>query len=389
MRKRVVLGLFFVLVLGATAAWLVRARSQSTREPAASAVGVDRIVPVRTAIVEQRDVPIWLEGLGNVAAFYTVTVKSQVDGRIDQVLFKEGQRVKAGEVLVQIDPRPFTIQLHQAEAALARDRAQANNVNLNLERYKTLRAQNLISEQQLTDQQASAAQVAAQLQSDLAQVEQAKLMLDYARVTSPIDGVTGVRLVDPGNVVRASDPTGLVVVTQLDPIAVFFTLPEDDLGALNEARATHPELRVEAFSRDGATRLGEGTLSVVDNQINQATATLRLKAIFKNPTQSLWPNQFARARIELGTRNNALVVPAAVIQRGPQGTFAYVVGPGETAGVRPVEVAAIQGEIALVANGVKPGERVVVDGQAQLRPGSRVSAQPAASIASGPPEKRP
>jgi membrane fusion protein, multidrug efflux system len=193
--------------------------------------------------------------------------------------------------------------------------------------------------------------------------------------------VTGVRLVDPGNLVHASDQVGLVVVTQLDPIAVFFTLPEDDLPALREARAGNPALAVEAFSRDGATRLGEGTLSVIDNQINQATATIRLKAIFHNPDQSLWPNQFVKARIQLGARKRAVVMPAAVVQHGPQGTFAYVVGPGDTVSMRQVEVASIQGESVIVTRGVKPGEVVVVEGQAQLRPGSRVSAKPVASIA--------
>jgi multidrug efflux system membrane fusion protein len=377
-----------VLVLGATA-WLVRTRSKAAGEPAGAAPAGDRIVPVLTATVEQRDVPIWLEGLGNVAAFYTVTVKSQVDGRIDKVFFKEGQHVKAGEALVQIDPRPFSIQLHQAEATLARDRVQANNGNLNLDRYKTLRAQNLISEQQLTDQQASVSQVEAQLQADQAQIEHARLMLDYARVTSPIDGVTGVRLVDPGNVVHGADQTGLVVVTQLDPVAVLFTLPEDDLPALSEARVANPELPVEAFSRDGATRLGEGTLAVVDNEINQATATIRLKAIFKNPNQSLWPRQFVKARIELGARKNAVVVPAAVVQHGPQGTFAYVVGPGDSVSLRQVAIAVIQGDSAIVTSGVKPGELVVVDGQAQLRPGSRVAAKPAASAAAERAESKP
>jgi multidrug efflux system membrane fusion protein len=387
MRVRAVLVALFAVALSA-GAWWFRARAHRDAE-ARAAVGGERVVPVRTATVEKRDVPIWLEGLGNVAGFYTVTVKSQVDGRIERVLFNEGQHVRAGDALVQIDPRPFTIQLRQAEAALERDRAQAKNAELTLGRDKALRAQGLTSDQQVSDQEALVSQITAQVHADEAQVESAKLMLDYSRVTSPIDGVTGVRLVDPGNVVRATDTTGFVVVTQLDPIAVNFTLPEDDLTALKDARAMRPALPVEAFSRDGSTRLGEGTLSVVDNQINQATATLRLKATFKNPKQSLWPNQFVKARIELAVRKDAIVVPAAVIQRGPQGTFAYVVERGDAASVRPVDVATIQGDLAIVASGLKSGESVIVDGQAQLRPGSRVSAKSASSVASRQPEPSP
>jgi multidrug efflux system membrane fusion protein len=356
----------------------LRARARATADSAATAskAAADRIVPVLTSQVAQRDVPIWLEGLGTVSAFYTVTVKPQVDGRIDKVLFTEGQRVKKGDVLIQIDPRPFAIQLKSAEANLMRDDANLKNARLNEDRYKTLQQQNLISTQQLTDQQASVAQLAAQVQSDQAMIDSAKLNLDWARIRSPIDGVIGVRLVDPGNVVHAADTNGLVVVTQLDPIAVFFTLPEDDLGSVSQAMADG-QLAVEALSRDGDQSLGEGKLAVIDNEINQATATIRLKAIFDNPKHLLWPNQFVKARLRLTTRNGAIVVPAAVVQHGPQGTFAYVVGADSTATVRPVVVDVVQGEVAIVSRGLKPGEQVVFEGQAQLRPGAKVSAKPA------------
>jgi multidrug efflux system membrane fusion protein len=358
----------------------LRARSQAAAAAAASANKAfsDRVVPVLTAQVVQRDVPIWLEGLGSVAAFYTVTVKPQVDGRIDKVFFTEGQHVKKGDVLIQIDPRPFAIQLQSAQANLARDTANWKNAQLNEERYKTLRSQNLIPTQQLTDQEASVAQLAAQMQSDQAVIDSARLNLDYAHIRSPIDGVIGVRLVDPGNVVHATDANGLVVVTQLDPIAVFFTLPEDDLPSVSQAMSAGP-LVVEARSRDGDKSLGQGTLSVIDNEINQQTATIRLKAIFDNPKQLLWPNQFVKARLRLATRADATVVPAAVVQHGPQGTFAYVVGADSTAAVRSIVVDVVEGEVAIVTRGLSPGEQVVVEGQAQLRPGSRVAAKPAST----------
>ena len=360
---------------------LVRGRSRAAAAAAAAAASAmqNRVVPVLTAEVTQRDVPMWREGLGSVAAFYTVTVKTLVDGRIDRVAFTEGQHVKKGDLLVQIDPRPFAIQLASAQAALSKDAANAKNARLNAERYKTLSQQNLISVQQYTDQQASVDQLDAQVQADQAMIDSARLNLDYAHITSPIEGVTGVRLVDPGNVVHASDPTGLVVVTQLDPIAVFFTLPEDDLPAIAEAKQSNPELPVEALSRDGDNPLGKGKLSVIDNEINQATATIRLKAIFDNPKAALWPNQFVKARITLSIRKGALTIPAAVVQHGPNGTFAYVVSASSTAEMRPVVVDAVQGDLAIIKSGLAAGEQVVLDGQAQLRPGAKVAAKPASS----------
>jgi len=369
----------FVGAIAAAAVFTIvrsRARAASDATAAAARAVADRVTPVITSTVEKRDVPIWLEGLGNIAAFYTVTVKTQVDGRIDRVLFTEGQRVHKGDVLVQIDPRPFAIQLESAQAALARDQAQLTNGNMNLERYRTLSAQKLIATQQFTDQQAAVAQLEGQIRSDQAAIDSARLNLDYARVTSPIDGVVGIRLVDPGNVVHATDPTGLVVVAQLDPIAMFFTLPEDDLALIRPAMANGP-LTVEARSRDGDKLLGEGRLAVIDNEINQATATIRLKAVFDNPGQTLWPNAFVKARLRLSTLSNAVVVPTAVIQHGPQGTFAYVVGSDSTAAVRPVVIQTSAGDVAIIAKGLVPGERVVLEGQSQIRPGARVAAKPA------------
>jgi multidrug efflux system membrane fusion protein len=370
---RVVL-LTVLALLGVGGALAVRSRKQATASAtaAAASAATNRVIPVITARVAQRDVPVWLEGLGSVAAFYTVTVKTQVDGRIDKVLFTEGQHVNKGDVLIQIDPRPFAIQLESAQAALARDQAGLKNARLNLDRFKTLSQQQLIAVQQFTDQQSSVDQLDAQIHSDRAQIDSSQLNLDYARIKSPIDGVTGVRLVDPGNLVHVADASGVVVVTQLDPIAVLFTLAEDDLPKVAQYQAQGP-LVVEAMSRDGARKLATGKLELVDNQINQNTATIRLKAIFPNPQHTLWPNQFVKARLQLTVRQGALVIPAVAVQRGPQGTFVYVVGAGDNVALRPVVVDTLEGDLALLGKGLAPGEVVVTEGQNQLRPGAKVA----------------
>jgi multidrug efflux system membrane fusion protein len=380
--NRWVLGLVGLALVGGLG-WLLRAKKPDAAGPAAGAP-TDRPVPVVLATVTQADVPIWLEGLGSVVPLATVSIKSQVDGRLDRVAFKEGQHVKKGDLLAQIDPRPFQIKLEQAQATLARDQAQLANARLNLDRYKALREQNLIPQQQVDDQQASVDQQAAAVRADQAPIDDARLSLDYARITSPIDGVTGVRLVDPGNIVHPADPGPIVVVTQLDPIAVIFTLPEDDLPRLAKELAAG-KVAVDAYSRDGAEKLVRGEVALIDNQINQATATIRIKALFPNEKRALWPNQFVKARLLLTTRKAAIVVPAAVVQRGPQGAFAYVVGPGRTASPRPIEVDSLQGEQAIVAKGLAPGEEVVADGQAQLRPGSKIAPR-GAEGASAPPD---
>jgi multidrug efflux system membrane fusion protein len=367
-----VLGL--AVVAGAVLFAFLRPRHQAAANPPEEAGRAQaRVVPVVAVAAAKRDVPIYLEGLGNVAAFKTVTVRSQVDGRLEKVLFTEGQAVKRGDVLAQIDPRPFQIQLHQAEGALSRDNSLLHDNEVNLTRNKSLREQKLVAQQAVDDLQGTVGQYEGAVAVDKAQIDTAKLNLDWARIVSPIDGVTGVRLVDPGNIVRASDQNGIVVVTQLDPIAVLFTLPQDDLPTVAKEMHGGAQLAVEAFSRDGATKLGEGRLLLIDNQINASTATIRLKAQLDNPDRMLWPNQFVKARLRVTTRQGALVVPQAAIQRGPQGLYVYLVGRDATAEQRPVEVTENAGDLALIAKGISPGEQVVVEGQNQLKPGAKVS----------------
>lgn len=363
-----------------------RGRDQQSAESGATASGDsgggrDRAISVLTTPVVLRDVPISLDGIGSAVALKTVMVKPQVDGRLDKTTFEEGQAVRRGDLLAQIDPRPFAIMRAQAEAALARDRAQLRASQLTLDRLETVRKQNLIAQQQLDDQRAQVQQLEATIQADQAQLDQARLQLDYARIRSPIDGVTGVRLVDPGNIIRASDPTGIVMVTQLDPIAVLFSLPQDDLPRIATEMAKGP-LAVEILSRDGVTRLGTGRLALIDNQINQATASIRLKAVLDNPKRLLWPNQFVKARLLVVIRHNALVLPAVAVQRGPQGTFVYVVAADQKVAARPIKIDTIEGDRAILAGGVSAGEQVVTEGQAQLRPGARVAPRPAGKAAS-------
>ena len=338
---------------------------------AKGAAGADRPIPVLVSEAVTRDVPIFLEGLGSVTAYKTVNVRSQVDGRLDKVVFREGQAVKHNEVIAEVDPRPFQILLLQGEAALTRDQAQLDGAKRDLDRYEAVGGQHLLPQQQIDDQRALVAQLTGTVQNDQATIKNAKLQLDYARIKSPIDGITGVRLVDQGNIVHAADATGIVVVTQMNPIAVLFTLPQDDLPDVAKQQAAG-QLPVEARSRDGSQLLGTGTLELIDNQINQGTATMRLKAIFPNPERALWPNQFVKARLRLTVRKGALVIPAVAVQRGPQGAFVYV-AKGDEAELRNVGVERIEGEDALISQGLIAGEKVVREGQSLLRPGSKLA----------------
>jgi membrane fusion protein, multidrug efflux system len=348
--------------------------------PPADSAAAARPIPVVVARAENRDVPVFLDGLGNAVPLVTVTVRPQVSGPLITIAFQEGQQVKKGDLLARIDPRPFTIQLHQAQAALARDQAQFKNAKINLARYTALHEQGLATQEQLDDQRATADQLAGTIKSDQAQIENAELQLAYTQVRSPVDGVTGVRQVDQGNVVHPSDANGIVVVTQLDPMAIVFTLPQDNLPQIN--REIAGGLQIEAYSRDGDRLLGRGKLTLVDNQVSLTTATVRLKGTVPNPDRALWPNEFVRARLLLATRKGVLSVPAPAVQRGPQGTFVYVVMPDQTAALRTVSVETIQDQWAVIEKGLQAGDQVVVEGQNQLRPGAKVALR--ASVSGAP-----
>lgn len=331
----------------------------------------ERPTPVLVTRAERRDVPVVLEGLGTVTASNTVTVRPQVDGRLIEIAFQEGQSVHRGDLLARIDPRPFEIAVRQAEAVVARDRATLDTARRTLERTRALSAQQFVAPADLDTARGAVAVAEAAVRADEAQAAAARLSLSYTRITAPCDGVTGLRLVDAGNLVRANDTTGLVVITTVDPIAVVFTLPQDDLPHVM-AQSSRAPLAVEVFSRDGDTRLAAGTLAVIDNQINASTATVRLKALFANAARALWPQQFVKARLRVDVLRGALVVPAAAVQRGPQGAFVYVVDGEQRARVQPVVVARVEGDTAVLTAGVQPGDAVVTEGQARLRAGARV-----------------
>ena len=328
-------------------------------------------VPVSVATVERRDLPVYLTGLGSVTAFNTVSIKSRVDGQLVQVHFREGQEVKKGDLLAVIDPRPYQVALDQAEATLLKDQSQLKDAQLDLQRYKGLVADGVISHQQVDTQEALAGQMQGTVNADKAAIENAKLNLTYCHITAPVDGRIGLRLVDAGNMVHASDTNPLLIITQLQPIAVIFTLPEDSLPAVAQHMRGAP-LKVEAYSRDDQTRLATGTLLTIDNQIDQTTGTGKLKAIFDNHERDLWPNQFVNVRLLLEVRKNATVVPAAAVQRGPQGTYAYVVKANNTVEARPVTLALTQGNMSAVTQGISPGDVVVTDGQDKLQNGTKV-----------------
>jgi membrane fusion protein, multidrug efflux system len=350
--------------------WLPGAPAPGGR--GASFNAANAVIPVVAGEVAQRDVPIYLTGLGSVIAFNTATIKPQIDGKLIKINFQEGQDVKAGDVLALIDPRPFEATLRQMEANQKRDQAQLVNARADLQRYFDLAKRDFASRQSVETQQAQVGQLEASVAADQAQIDNARVNLDYTTIRAPFDGRTGIRIVDAGNVVHAADTTGLVIVTQLQPISVVFTLPADNLPAVARAAAAGA-LPVLAFSRDNQTRLGEGALAVIDNMIDATTGTVKLKATFVNADRALWPGQFVNARLLVAIRRNGIAVPAAVVQRGPQGTYAFVIKPDQTVEMRPIAVDQVQDGVALIAEGLKPGEHVVVDGQYRLQPGSKVA----------------
>ena len=341
-------------------------------KPSSARANTVPAVPVSVSTAERRDMPYYLTGLGSVSAFYTVNIKSRVDGELVTVNFKEGQFVSKGDLLAVIDPRPYQVVLDQSQAALFRDQALLRDARLNLERFKNLlQVSGAMSQQQVDTQASLVDQLDGTVRNDQATIENAKLNLVYCHITSPISGRVGLRLVDPGNMVHAADTNALLVITQLQPIAVLFTLPEDSLPTVSQHMAKGT-LDVEAYSRDDQTKLGSGKLETIDNQIDQTTGTGRLKAVFDNKDNSLWPNQFVNIRLLLEIKKDSTVIPSAAIQRGPQGTYVFVAKADNTADIRPVTVAFMQDNLANIASGLSPSEVVVTDGQDKLQAGSKI-----------------
>jgi membrane fusion protein, multidrug efflux system len=368
----------WLLVLAVAIIGIYYLTGRSSDSAAVSPTALHPIIPVAATPAKLGDLQQYISAIGTVTAYNTVTVKSRVDGQLDKVNFTEGQIVKAGDLLAEIDPRPYQVELTQAEGTLAKDLANLENNKILLARDKQLYEQKIIARQDLDNQQALVGQYAGSIESDKGAVDNAKLQLVYSRITSPISGRVGLRLVDPGNIIHATDATGLVVITQLQPIAVDFSIPEDDLPSLETAMKANPRLPVTAWDRDFKHQLAEGVLLTTDNEIDQSTGTIKLKASFPNLDNSLFPNQFVNAKLLINTIPNATLIPAAGLQRSQQGSFVYVIKPDQTVEMRPVTVQATQGEVIAISKGLQVGDVVVTDGVDKLQQGSRVSIQTAA-----------
>jgi membrane fusion protein, multidrug efflux system len=366
------IGAVVILSLAAIAAiWRL---SPGTEVPVAAAQAPTPGVPVTAGTVAAQDVPVFLNGIGTVQAYNMVAIKSRVDGQIVKVDFKEGQDVKEGEPLLQIDPRPFQAALEQAQANKQKDEAQLVGAQLDLDRYEKLIGSGWQTRQSYDQQKATVGQLQASIKGDEAQINTAKLNLSYSDIRSPIDGRLGAKLVDKGNLVHANDNAPLVTITEVKPIFVSFTLPQETLDDVRENHKGSP-LVVYAYSGDGKKQLAEGKLTLIDNSIDQSTGTVHLKARFDNDDERLWPGQFVSLRVVLSTRRNIATVPSQTVQDGPDGHYAYIIKPDNTVERRAVEVASIQDGIAVVTKGLAAGERVVVDGQYRLTNGARVNPQ--------------
>jgi membrane fusion protein, multidrug efflux system len=373
----------WILLLAALAAgvWYYRSRStsqaQDTSAPAAkgrSGSGQGTfVVPVVVAPAQRGDLPVYFNGLGTVTAFNTVTVHSRVDGQLISVAFTEGQFVHEGDLLAEIDPRPFQVQLEQAQGQLAKDQAQRTDAQVNYERFKLLFKEGVIPQQQLDTQAALVGQFDGAIRSDQGQIDNAKLQLTYSRITAPISGRIGLRLVDVGNIVHATDANGLLVITQLQPISVIFSLPQDQLPQVVAKLRAGAPLPVEAYDRDDIAKIAIGKLATIDNQIDLTTGTYKLKSIFNNENNILFPNQFVNVHLLVDTKHNLTIIPTAAIQRGPQGTYVYSVANGNIAKIHVVTIAQVTGNNVGLSAGVNPGEFVVIDGQDKLQDGSKVN----------------
>ena len=387
---KILLGIVLITVLAVGVYYYWQWRMEPSPAAAAGATkrgpggaGGPRATPVVAAAATQGDVDVIVNGLGTVTPLRTVTVRSRVDGELVRVLFEEGQVVRQGQLLAEIDPRAFQVQLQQAEGQLARDRALLENARLDFERYKTLFEQDSIAKQQVDTQASLVRQYEGALRMDASQVENARLQLAYSRISAPISGRLGLRLVDPGNIVRAGDTNGLVVITQLEPVAVVFTVPQDLLPAVMKRVQSGDQIPVEAWDREQRAKLAAGTLASADNQVDPQTGTVKLKAQFANDDRGLFPNQFVNVRMKLDTLRDAVIVPAAAVQRGSQGMFVYVVQSDNTVALRPVNLGPLDGQRQSIADGLHPGETIVTDGVDRLRPGAQVE------VASARPEIKP
>jgi len=376
--RRAWVWLTVLCILGGTA-YFVLARPEGGKPGAAQQSGgkpgmnaMNRSQQVVAAAAKAGDINLYLNGLGTVVALNTVTVRTHVDGELSAVMFREGQMVRQGDLLAQIDPRPYQVQLAQAEGTMARDQALLKNAEADLERYRTLFEQDSIAKQQLDTQASLVRQYEGALKADQAQIDSAKLQLTYSRITAPISGRLGLRQVDVGNIVHTGDTNGIVVITQLQPVTVVFTLPEDNISAVMKKLHDSQKLTVDAYDRAGKTKLGSGTLLTVDNQIDPTTGTIKLKAQFANDDFSLFPNQFVNARMLLDVMREIILIPNAAVQRGTQGTFVYVVKDDNSVTVRTVKVGPTEGETAAIESGLSAGEIVVVDGTDKLREGAKV-----------------
>jgi membrane fusion protein, multidrug efflux system len=372
MRRKVIISAISAIAVAAIVGALVIKHRFPLEAASARAPAAVPTVPVVAGTVTSGDVPIYLQGVGTVIAYNTVIIRSQIQGQITKINFTEGQAVKTGDLLAVIDPRPYQAQLDQANANRSRDEAQLTNAQSNLKRYTTLGNQGWATPQLVETQTAQVAQLNAAIKADEAAIEWAQTQLSYTQLTSPIDGVTGIRQVDIGNIIHPTDPNGLVVVTQVEPISVIFTLPETNLPQVQQHLADGT-LKVVAYSQDNTMKLDEGNIDFIDNEIVQTTGSVRFRANFPNKEHKLWPGELVNAWLLLDTRHDGLTVSASAVQQGPQGPYAYVINPDSTVAVRPVKVAQVSGGRALIDSGLSAGEQVVVDGQYKLQPGVHVT----------------